>query len=96
MEILHNIVSLVLPLGLLIAVLYLMAKVHRTIAQLQKFEKLFRALREANTRTRFMATNAKDKGALLETSIEDLQTQIDALLHNSSSTNKDNLHEPFQ
>ena len=96
MEILHHIVSLILPLGLLIACLYLVAKIRRTIGQLQKFEKLFRALREANTRTRFMATNAKDKVSLLETSIEDLQTQIDALLHNSSSTNKDNLHDPLQ
>ena len=96
MEILHQIVSLILPLGLLIALLYLMAKVRRTIVQLQKFEKLFRALREANTRTRFMATNAKDKVALLETSIEDLQNQIDALLHNSYSANKDLHDDPLQ
>ena len=89
MEVIHQIVSLILPLGLLIACLYLVAMVRRTMEQLQKFEKLFRTMREANTKVRFMASSAKDRVALLETSIADLQTQIDAILHTSSSSNNE-------
>lgn len=88
MEILHQIVSLILPLGLLIAVLYLMAKVRRTIAQLQKFEKLFRALREANTKTRFLISRANDKVVLLETAMQDLQAQIDIVLYKDGDSIK--------
>lgn len=88
MEILHNIVSLILPLGLLIAFLYLMAKVHRIIAQLQKFEKLFRALREANTKTRFLISRANDKVVLLETAMQDLQSQIDIVLYKDGDSIK--------
>ena len=80
MELLSQIVSCILPLSLLIACVYLVIQVRKAMEQFQKFEKLFRALREANTKVRFGITGLKDKLAFQETLLDDLQAQVDILL----------------
>ena len=52
---------------LLVACVYLVQQVRKAREQFQKFEKLFRTLREANTKARFMAVSVKDKVSLFET-----------------------------
>ena len=96
MEIVHQVASLILPLGLFIACLYVVFMVRRTIEQLQKFERLFRTMREANTKVRFMASRVKDKVALLDTTVADLQAQIDILLHTSTNlpNSKESINDP--
>ena len=88
MEVLSQLVSLILPLGLFIACLYMVRTVRRAVEQFKKFEKLFRALREANTKTRFLISRANDKVVLLETAIQDLQAQIDIVLHKDGDSIK--------
>jgi len=80
MELLSQIVSCILPLALLISCVYLVIQVRKAMEQFQKFEKLFRALREANTKVRFGITGLKDKLAFQETLLDDLQAQVDILL----------------
>ena len=81
MEWFYQFVSCLLPLGLLITCLYLVRQVRKATEQFQKFEKLFRALREANTKTRFGITGLKDRMNFLETLFSDLQEQVNILLH---------------
>ena len=81
MELLSQIVSCILPLALLISCVYLVIQVRKAMEQFQKFEKLFRALREANTKVRFGITGLKDKLVFQETLLDDLQAQVDILLH---------------
>lgn len=88
MELLNELVSLIIPLGLLIACLYLVYTVRRAVVQFRKFEKLFRFLREANVRTRFLASRANDKAIQLNNAIQDLLSQIDILLHKDGKTTK--------
>lgn len=91
MEILHQFVSCLLPLGLLVACVYLVVQVRKAMVQFQKFEKIFRALREANTKVRFGITGLKDKVALMETLLDDFQTQLDIVLQNKQTeVNHDN------
>jgi len=80
MELLSQIVSCILPLALLISCVYLVIQVRKAMEQFQKFEKLFRALREANTKVRFGITGVKDRLAFQETLLDDLQAQVDILL----------------
>lgn len=81
MELLSQIVSCILPMALLISCVYLVIQVRKAMEQFQKFEKLFRALREANTKVRFGITGLKDRLAFQETLLDDLQAQVDILLH---------------
>lgn len=81
MELLSQVVSCILPLALLISCVYLVIQVRKAMEQFQKFEKLFRALREANTKVRFGITGVKDRLAFQETLLDDLQAQVDILLH---------------
>lgn len=81
MELLSQVVSCILPLALLISCVYLVIQVRKAMEQFQKFEKLFRALREANTKVRFGITGLKDKLVFQETLLDDLQAQVDILLH---------------
>lgn len=81
MELLSQVVSCILPLALLISCVYLVIQVRKAMEQFQKFEKLFRALREANTKVRFGITGLKDRLAFQETLLDDLQAQVDILLH---------------
>lgn len=81
MELLSQIVSCILPLALLISCVYLVIQVRKAMEQFQKFEKLFRALRESNTKVRFGITGLKDRLAFQETLLDDLQAQVDILLH---------------
>lgn len=81
MELLGQVVSCILPLALLISCVYLVIQVRKAMEQFQKFEKLFRALREANTKVRFGITGLKDKLVFQETLLDDLQAQVDILLH---------------
>ena len=80
MELLSQVVSCILPLALLISCVYLVIQVRKAMEQFQKFEKLFRALREANTKVRFGITGVKDRLAFQETLLDDLQAQVDILL----------------
>ena len=80
MELLSQVVSCILPLALLISCVYLVIQVRKAMEQFQKFEKLFRALREANTKVRFGITGLKDRLAFQETLLDDLQAQVDILL----------------
>lgn len=80
MELLSQIVSCILPLALLISCVYLVIQVRKAMEQFQKFEKLFCALREANTKVRFGITGVKDRLAFQETLLDDLQAQVDILL----------------
>lgn len=80
MELLSQVVSCILPLALLISCVYLVIQVRKAMEQFQKFEKLFRALREANTKVRFGITGLKDRLAFQETLMDDLQAQVDILL----------------
>lgn len=79
MEVLNQLVSLIMPLGVLIACLYMVSQVRKALEQFQRFEKLFRSLRESNTKSRFMASSVKDRMALIETTIADLQSQVDII-----------------
>lgn len=79
MEVLNQFVSLIIPLGLLVACLYMVRQVRLALEQFQRFEQLLRTLRESNTKSRFMASNIKDKMALMETTMADLQSQVDLL-----------------
>lgn len=91
MEILHQFVSCLLPLGLLVACVYLVVQVRKATEQFRKFERLFRSLREANTKTRFGITGLKDRVALIETLMDDFQTQLDIVLQNKQTeVNHDN------
>lgn len=80
MELLSQVVSCILPLALLISCVYLVIQVRKAMEQFQKFEKLFRALRGANTKVRFGITGVKDRLAFQETLLDDLQAQVDILL----------------
>ena len=81
MELLSQILYCILQLALLISCVYLVIQVRKAMEQFQKFEKLFRALREANTKVRFGITGLKDKLVFQETLLDDLQAQVDILLH---------------
>lgn len=81
MELFYKFVSCLLSLCLLVACFYLVRQVRKATEQFQKFEKLFRALREANTKTRFGITGLKDKMNYLEVLFNDLQEQVNILLH---------------
>ena len=76
-----GIFSVVVPIVLFLACLYMVVQVRKATRQFQKFEKLFRALREANTKVRFGITGLKDRLAFQETLLDDLQAQVDILLH---------------
>lgn len=98
MELLSQVVSCILPLALLISCVYLVIQVRKAMEQFQKFEKLFRALREANTKVRFGITGLKDRLAFQETLLDDLQTQVDILLHTDKTevndgNNDNNSHD---
>jgi hypothetical protein len=88
MDLLFQLTSVGLSLCLLFACIYMVQQVRKAMEQFQKFEKLFRALREANTKARFMATSVNDKVAFQETVLQDLQAQIDILLHTSHNPSK--------
>lgn len=94
MEWFYQFVSCLLPLGLLIACLYLVRQVRKATEQFQKFEKLFRALREANTKTRFGITGLKHKMNFLEVLFSDLQEQVNILLHPSGTEVKNGDNNP--
>lgn len=79
MEVLNQFVSLIIPLGLLVACLYMVRQVRLALEQFQRFEKLFRTLRESNTKSRFMASSIKDKMTLMEITMADLQSQVDII-----------------
>ena len=81
MELFYKFVSCLLSLCLLVACFYLVRQVRKATEQFQKFEKLFRALREANTKTRFGITGLKYKMNYLEVLFNDLQEQLNFLLH---------------
>lgn len=81
MELFYKFVSCLLSLCLLVTCFYLVRQVRKATEQFQKFEKLFRALREANTKTRFGITGLKDKMNYLEVLFNDLQEQVNILLH---------------
>lgn len=72
-----GLLSVVVYIVLFLACLYMVKQVRKAMEQFQKFEKLFRALREANTKVRFGITGLKDKVAFLETLLDDLQTQVE-------------------
>ena len=88
MDLVCQITSLVLSLGLLAACVYMVQQVRKAMEQFQKFEKLFRNLREANTKARFMAVSVKDKVTLFETTLQDLQAQIDIIFQSSNKSPK--------
>lgn len=88
MDLLFQLTSVGLSLCLLLACIYMVQQVRKAMEQFQKFEKLFRALREANTKARFMATSVNDKVTFLETVLQDLQAQIDILLHSPNNPSK--------
>lgn len=88
MDLLMKFMSVGLSLCLLFSCVYMVTQVRKATEQFQKFEKLFRALREANTKARFMATSVKDKVTFLETTLQDVQAQIDMLLHSSNNPPK--------
>ena len=93
MELLSQVVSCILPLALLISCVYLVIQVRKAMEQFQKFEKLFRALREANTKVRFGITGVKDRLAFQETLLDDLQAQVDILLrHNKTEVENGNIN----
>lgn len=94
MEWFYQFVSCLLPLGLLVACLYLVRQVRKATEQFQKFEKLFRSLREANTKTRFGITGLKDKMNYLEVLFNDLQEQVNILLHTPSTEVKNGDNNP--
>lgn len=94
MELLSQVVSCILPLALLISCVYLVIQVRKAMEQFQKFEKLFRALREANTKTRFGITGLKDKMNFLEVLFSDLQEQVNILLHPSDTEVKNGDNNP--
>ncbi len=73
MELLFQLTSIGLSVCLLLSCAYMVKQVRKAMEQFQKFEKLFRALREANTKARFMATSVNDKVTFLETALQDLQ-----------------------
>lgn len=86
-----GLLSVVVYIVLFLACLYMVMQVRKAMEQFQKFEKIFRALREANTKVRFGITGLKDKVAFLETLLDDLQTQVDILLHtDKTEVNDDN------
>ena len=76
-----GLLSVVVYIVLFLACLYMVMQVRKAMEQFQKFEKLFRALREANTKVRFGITGLKDKLVFQETLLDDLQAQVDILLH---------------
>lgn len=76
-----GLLSVVVYIVLFLACLYMVMQVRKAMEQFKKFEKIFRALREANTKVLFGITGLKDKVAFLETLLDDLQTQVDILLH---------------
>lgn len=88
MELLFQLTSIGLSVCLLLSCVYMVKQVRKAMEQFQKFEKLFRALREANTKARFMATSVNDKVLFLETVLQDLQSQIDILLHTPNNPTK--------
>lgn len=88
MDLLCQITSVVLSMCLLLSCVYMVKQVRKAMEQFQKFEKLFRALREANTKTRFRAMSVNDKVTFLETVLQDLQAQIDILLHTPNNPPK--------
>lgn len=75
-----GLLSVVVSIVLLLACIYLVIQVRKAMEQFQKFEKLFRSLREANTKVRFGITGLKDKMVFQETLLDDLQAQVDILL----------------
>ena len=76
-----GLLSVVVYIVLFLVCLYMVMQVRKAMEQFQKFEKLFRALREANTKVRFGITGLKDRLAFQETLLDDLQAQVDILLH---------------
>lgn len=88
MDLLCQITSVVLSMCLLVACIYLVQQVRKAMEQFQKFEKLFRTLREANTKARFMAVSVKDKVSPFETTLQDLQAQIDVIFQSSNKSPK--------
>lgn len=95
MEVLNQFVSLIIPLGLLVACLYMVRQVRLAMEQFQRFEKLFRSLRESNTKSRFMASNITDKMTLMETTMADLQTQVDLLRESKLTETKITEDRPY-
>ena len=83
-----GIFSVVVPIVLFLACLYMVVQVRKATRQFQKFEKILRSLREANTKVRFGITGLKDKVSFLETLLDDLQAQVDILLHNEKNRGK--------
>lgn len=89
-----GLLSVVVYIVLFLACVYLVIQVRKAMEQFQKFEKLFRALREANTKVRFGITGLKDRLAFQETLLDDLQAQVDILLHpNKTEVKNGNIND---
>lgn len=94
MELLFQLTSIGLSVCLLLSCVYMVKQVRKAMEQFQKFEKLFRALREANTKTRFGITGLKDKMNYLEVLFNDLQEQVNILLHTPDTEVKNGDNDP--
>lgn len=93
MELLFQLTSICLSVCLILSCVYMVKQVRKAMEQFQKFEKLFRALREANTKARFMTTSVKDKVTFLETTLQDLQDQIDVIFQSSNKSPKTDVEQ---
>lgn len=80
MENFFQILSVLLTISLIAACGIVVLQVRKSTKQLARFEKLISNLCESNTKARFIASSTKDKLSLMETTVSDLQSQVDVLM----------------
>lgn len=71
--------------GFLISVILFVFTFLRVFKHLDKITVLMDTLKNDNIKTRFMATSMKDSVSMVNTTLEDLQSQIDILRHTQFS-----------
>ena len=81
-----NIAVIAFCAGFLVSVILYFVAFLRIFRSLGKFSSIIDTVRDDNIKTRFIATSAKDSVAMVNTTIEDLQSQIDILRNSQVST----------
>lgn len=71
--------------GFLISVILFVFTFLRVFKHLDKITVLMDTLKNDNIKTRFMAASMKDSVSMVNTTLEDLQSQIDILRHTQFS-----------
>ena len=80
MEQFYQILSVLLMLSLIASCGIVVLQVRKSTKQLARFEKIISSMNDSTTKARFMASSTKDKIALMETTMSDLQSQVDVLM----------------